>query len=171
MYKLQDGNLIKAPRVVHRTINNKEYFTTNPTKELLASLGYKTLEEEQKPEINQYQLINTVFKEEETKIIKKYEITDKPVINDPIPEEQDGYELVDYEYITETEVHRGKNLIKLPEPIIEENLEEQIIIEENENLDNINSSEDITENNNSSEEVPENNEEVVESTQNEEDII
>ena len=97
MYKLENGNLIKAPNAVRRTINGKDYITTNPTTDILAGLGYKHLEEQEKPEITKYQLINEVLDDSGTTIVRRWEVTNKPIINDPVPEVEKGQELEDYE--------------------------------------------------------------------------
>ena len=118
MYKLENGNLVKAPNAIHHIEEGVEMVTTNPTDEMLLDAGYKYLEVEEKPEITQYQLINEVLTESGNTITKSYEIVNKPIINDPEPQEmQEGYTLEDYEYVTATEVHRGKHLVE----IIEEN--------------------------------------------------
>lgn len=111
MFKLQNGNLIKAPKVVHRQIDGVEFITSNPTDEILAELGYKYLEEQEKPEITKYQLINEVLDDSGDTIIRRWEVTEKPIINDPLPEVEEGQELEDYEYVTATEVHRGKRVV------------------------------------------------------------
>ena len=112
MYKLENGNLIKAPKAVHRQIDGVEFITTNPTDEILAGLGYKYLEEQEKPEITKYQLIAEVLEERGGSIVRRWEVTDKPIINDPEPQEmEEGQELEDYEYVTATEVHRGKRVV------------------------------------------------------------
>ena len=93
--------------------------TTNATEAFLAGLGYKRLEEQEKPEITQYQLLKEVFEDGPT-ITKRYEVVDKPIINDPIPEVEEGQELENYEYTTDTEVHRGKRLVAPVEDPLEE---------------------------------------------------
>lgn len=122
MYKLENGNLIKAPKSVHRQIDGVEFITSNPTEEILVGLGYKHLEEQEKPEITKYQLINEVLDDSGATIVRRWEVTDKPIINDPIPEVEEGQELEDYEYVTAIEVHRGKRLVSITE---EENSEEE----------------------------------------------
>ena len=115
MWKIENGQLVAAPKAVHRTIEGKEYITTNPTEAILSELEYKHLTEQEKPAITEYQLITEVLEDGAT-IVKRYEVTDKPIINDPEPQEmEEGFGLEDYEYITDTEVHRGKRLVKLPE--------------------------------------------------------
>lgn len=120
MYKLENGNLIKAPKAVHRQINGVEFITSNPTDEILAGLGYKHLEEQEKPEITKYQLINEVLDDSGTTIVRRWEISEKPIINDPIPEVEEGQELEDYEHVTDTEVHRGKRLVAPVEDLLGE---------------------------------------------------
>lgn len=120
MYKLENGNLIKAPKAVHRQVDGVEFITSNPTEEILAGLGYKHLEEQEKPEITQYQLIAEVLDDSGTTIVRRWEVTDKPIINDPLPEVEEGQELEDYEYVTDTEVHRGKRLVAPVEDPMEE---------------------------------------------------
>ena len=115
MYKIENGNLVEAPNAVRRTINGKDYITTNPTDEILSGLGYKYLEEQEKPEITEYQLINEVLDDSGDTIVRRWEVTDKPIINDPLPEVEEGRELEDYEYVTPTEVHRGKRLVEIAE--------------------------------------------------------
>ena len=116
--KLQDGHIMAAANVVHHDIEGKEYITTNPTETLLRSLGYKTLVVEEKPEITQYQLVNEHFSETADTITQGWEISDKPIINDPEPQEMmEGYELQEYEYVTPTEVHRGKRLVPIAEVV------------------------------------------------------
>lgn len=125
MYKLENGILAKAPKAVHHDIEGVEFITTNPTEELLRSLGYKTLVEQEKPEITQYQLITERFTETDDTITKDWEITEKPIILDEEPQEmQEGYELQDYEYVTPTEVHRGKRLVSISEVVEEAPAEE-----------------------------------------------
>lgn len=125
MYKLENGILAKAPKAVHHDIEGVEFITTNPTEELLRSLGYKTLVEQEKPEITQYQLITEHFTETDDTITKGWEITEKPIILDEEPQEmQEGYELQDYEYVTPTEVHRGKRLVSISEVVEEAPAEE-----------------------------------------------
>lgn len=115
MYKIENGKLVKAPKAVHHIEDGVEMVTTNATEAFLAGLGYKHLEEQEKPEITQYQLLKEVFEDGPT-IIKRYEVVDKPIINDPEPQEmEEGYELQDYEYVTPTEVHRGKRLVPIAE--------------------------------------------------------
>lgn len=111
MYKLENGILVKAPKSVHRIIKGKEYFTTNASEEILRAEGYKPLEEQQKPEITQYQLLKEVLEDRSNVIVKRYEVLEKPIINDEVPELAEGYIYEDYENITPTEVHRGKRLI------------------------------------------------------------
>lgn len=119
--KLQDGHIMAAANVVHHDIEGKEYITTNPTETLLRSLGYKTLVVEEKPEITQYQLITEHFTETDDAITQGWEISEKPIILDEEPQEmQEGYELQDYEYVTPTEVHRGKRLVPIAQEVINE---------------------------------------------------
>lgn len=119
MYKIENGKLIEAPKAVHHIEKGVEMVTTNATDEFLSTLGYKHLEEQEKPVITQYQLINDVLEDGPT-IVKRYEVTDKPIINDEIPEEQEGYTLEDYEVIGEKEVHKGKRLVPIALPVTEE---------------------------------------------------
>lgn len=121
--KLQDGHIMAAANVVHHDIEGKEYITTNPTETLLRSLGYKTLVVEEKPEITQYQLVAERFTETDDTITQGWEISEKPIINDPEPQEmEEGYALEDYEIITPEEVHRGKRLVAI-EPVVEETVD------------------------------------------------
>ena len=110
MYKIENGKLVKAPKAVHHIEDGVEMVTTNATEAFLAELGYKHLEEQEKPEITDYQMLKEVFEDGPT-IIKRYEVVDKPIINDPLPEMEEGYTLEDYEIITPEEVHRGKRLV------------------------------------------------------------
>lgn len=123
MYKLENGILIKAPKSVHRQIDGVEFITSNPTDEILAGLGYKHLKEQEKPEITKYQLITEVLDDSGATIVRRWEVTDKPIINDPLPEVEKGQEFEDYEdyeYVTATEVHRGKRLVAPAEDPMEE---------------------------------------------------
>ena len=74
MYKLENGNLIKAPNAVRRTINGKDYITTNPTTDILAELGYKPLVEEGKPELGENEACRAVLTEPEDKIVKSWDV-------------------------------------------------------------------------------------------------
>ena len=118
--KLQNGHIMAAANVVHHDIEGKEYITTNPTEKLLRSLGYKTLVVEEKPEITQYQLISEHFTETDDTITQGWVVTDKPIILDEEPEVEEGQELENYEYVTPTEVHRGKRLVPIVQEVIDE---------------------------------------------------
>lgn len=134
MYKLENGKLIVAPKVIHRQIQGKEFITTNATEDILTQEGYKYLEEQEKPEITKYQLIKEVLTDNGSTITRTWEVTDKPIIEDEIPEVSEGYELQEYEYVTDTEVHRGKKLVKLPEPEVIEPIVEELLENNNETL-------------------------------------
>jgi len=119
MYKIENGKLVKAPKAVHHIEDGVEMVTTNATESFLAGLGYKHLEEQEVPETTEYQMIKEVFEDGPT-IVKRYEVVDKPIINDTEPALEEGYELQPYEYITDTEVHRGKKLVPIALPATEE---------------------------------------------------
>ena len=123
MYKIENGKLIKSTNAVRRTIKGKEFITTNPTEAILSELGWKHYAEQEKPTPTEYQLIKEVLEDGAT-IVKRYEVEEKPIINDPEPALEEGYELQPYEYITDTEVHRGKRLVKLQEQNEEEVVEQ-----------------------------------------------
>lgn len=78
MYKLVNGKLEEAPKALRRNIDGKDYITTNPTEEMFLAQGYKYLEEQEKPEINENQALHQVFTETSNTIVRTWEIVDLP---------------------------------------------------------------------------------------------
>lgn len=89
MYKLENGNLIKAPKAVRRQVNGVEFITSNPTDEILAGLGYKHLEEQEKPEIGENQTLKEVLEERGGSIVRRWEVIDLPEPTEEQPEESE----------------------------------------------------------------------------------
>lgn len=82
MYKLDNGNLIKAPKFVHHEIDGVEVVTSNPPADVLARFGYKPLQEEQKPEISGNQALKEVLEDKGDVIVRRWEIIDLPDLED-----------------------------------------------------------------------------------------
>ena len=55
-----------------------EFITSNPTDEILAGLGYKHLEEQEKPEIGENQALKEVLEERGGSIVRRWEVIDLP---------------------------------------------------------------------------------------------
>ena len=89
MYKLENGILIKAPKAVHRKIDGVEFITSNPTDEILAGLGYKHLEEQEKPEIGENQTLKEALDDSGATIVRRWEVIDLPEPTEEQPEESE----------------------------------------------------------------------------------